>query len=168
MVFPEDDTFLWIAEEGLGAELPGAWGMRKDPEGLVYFYDEETGQSARQHPSDENFRNMYYAHKHGGSEKGAYITKLISRVESRHIADHLRNMTGEEMATMATRFASYDPDETGVITYDSFAAGMRKLGAKTGKEYSDTRIRSMFDAADVTGGGEVDFNEFIIMQHKTA
>ena len=34
MVFPEDDTFLWIAEEGLGAELPGAWGMRKDPEGL--------------------------------------------------------------------------------------------------------------------------------------
>ena len=30
------------------AALPSGWEMRKDPEGLVYFYDEPTGLSSRQ------------------------------------------------------------------------------------------------------------------------
>ena len=34
MVFPEDDTFLWIAEEAYVAPLPPNWSQHYDPQGL--------------------------------------------------------------------------------------------------------------------------------------
>ena len=86
MSFPEDAPFLWIAEQAISAELPGNWCMRRDPELLVYFYDPDTSVASRQHPADEQFRSMYYAHKFarsdssrgGSSDTGAsYLSTLV-------------------------------------------------------------------------------------------
>lgn len=43
-----DQDLLWIAEEALLAPDPPGWVEMLDPKGLLYFYDENTGQSSRQ------------------------------------------------------------------------------------------------------------------------
>ncbi len=45
------------------AELSASWELRRDPEGLTYFYNTEAAVASRQHPSDESYRNRYYEHK---------------------------------------------------------------------------------------------------------
>ena len=113
MSFPEDASYLWIAEQGLAAELPDSWCMRRDPELLVYFFDPTTSSASRQHPSDEHFRGMYYTHKFarvddGGGGGGAsasgtsYLSTLIGRVESRHVIDALKNVRSRASARPPT------------------------------------------------------------------
>ncbi|KAL1519148.1 hypothetical protein AB1Y20_003408 [Prymnesium parvum] len=56
---PERDAELvWIAEEAARAPLPEGWRTQKDPEGHPYYEHEATGETSRQHPCDNDFREM--------------------------------------------------------------------------------------------------------------
>ena len=150
----------------------GPWTIQRDPEGLPYFYDPHTSVASRQHPSDEVYRNMYYAHKYGGAGGtdtdgcGTYLAMLISRVESRHVVDALKNLPRRELSHAAETFSRFDPEQTGVITLERFMDQWRKASKKTGREISQAELRVMFEAVDLTGTGEVDFNEFMLMQQQ--
>ena len=160
MSLTEDAEFLWVAEEGLSAELPPEWSRCKDPEGLIYFHQPATGVSSRQHPSDEHYRALYYSSKFGGAAEGGYLSTLISRISSRHITDSLKSLSRQDIERVADAFGKFDPERTGVITLSDFMVQLRA----TGREYTDARLRAMFEAADLTGTSEVDFNEFVLMQ----
>ena len=116
MHFPEDGRFVWLAEEGWFAPLPSGWEMRKDPEGLVYFYDDLTGLSSRHSPNDDHYRSMYYEHKYAGAEDGPYLMQLLSCVGSRGLTDAIRTLSSKELLRAAKKFAEYDPTRSGVIS----------------------------------------------------
>ena len=116
MHFPEDGRFVWLAEEGWFAPLPSGWEMRKDPEGLVYFYDDLTGLSSRHSPNDDHYRSMYYEHKYAGAEDGPYLMQLLSCVASRGLTDAIRTLSSKELLRAAKKFAEYDPTRSGVIS----------------------------------------------------
>ena len=115
--------------------------MRRDPNLLVYFFDPDTSLASRQHPEDENFRAMYYAHKFaptdveggGSTGGGSYLSTLISRVESRHVIDALKNVPRRELDSAAEAFAKFDPDRVGVITLERFVEQWHRMGAQKKK-----------------------------------
>ena len=55
----EDADLLWIAEEALTAGEPEGWEEQMDPNGNLYYRNQTTGQSSRQHPLDEYYQNLY-------------------------------------------------------------------------------------------------------------
>jgi len=59
MDLQEDKNLLWIAREGIKAPLPHPWKPCKAPNGEVYYFDFETGESIWDHPCDLRFRELY-------------------------------------------------------------------------------------------------------------
>ncbi|CAM9413844.1 unnamed protein product [Ectocarpus sp. 4 AP-2014] len=54
-----DGAYMWIAEEALNAEVPEGWVTGEgegEYEGLVYYYNEATGESTWDHPLDGYYR----------------------------------------------------------------------------------------------------------------
>eukprot|EP01051_Picozoa_sp_SAG22_P020274 SAG22_NODE_4035_length_1414_cov_1.105703_2_plen_178_part_00 len=57
--FPDDDEFLWIAEEALCAPLPAGWSEHSRPDdSAVYYYNMHTHESNWHHPMDEYYRTL--------------------------------------------------------------------------------------------------------------
>mmetsp|Transcript_18843 Transcript_18843/g.30926 ORF Transcript_18843/g.30926 Transcript_18843/m.30926 type:complete len:244 (-) Transcript_18843:381-1112(-) len=54
-----DPQLLWVAEAALSAPCPHPWKEFADDEGFVYYYNEETDVSTREHPLDRQFRALY-------------------------------------------------------------------------------------------------------------
>ena len=50
MELPRDAKYLWIAEEGMAAELPAGWQEFEDAEGRPYFHNAASGETAWTHP----------------------------------------------------------------------------------------------------------------------
>ncbi|CAM9245340.1 unnamed protein product [Ectocarpus sp. 12 AP-2014] len=73
-----DGAYMWIAEEALNAEVPEGWVTGEgegEYEGLVYYYNEATGESTWDHPLDEYYREKFKRKKarraaRGKEEKG--------------------------------------------------------------------------------------------------
>mmetsp|Transcript_31082 Transcript_31082/g.75545 ORF Transcript_31082/g.75545 Transcript_31082/m.75545 type:complete len:1826 (+) Transcript_31082:341-5818(+) len=55
----QDEEFLWIAEQALRAPVPEGWEEMMDPFGEIYFFNETTSQSTRQHPMDGYYQSLY-------------------------------------------------------------------------------------------------------------
>ncbi|KAL1512291.1 hypothetical protein AB1Y20_005553 [Prymnesium parvum] len=53
-----DAPLLWIAEDAARAPLPAGWEVRRDPQGSAYYMNTYTGASNREHPRDEEFRQL--------------------------------------------------------------------------------------------------------------
>ncbi len=71
------------------------------------------------------------------------------------MADALKNLSRREMTISAEAFAKFDHERSGVITLHHFTQQLHKSAARGGKAYTEPRLRSMFEAADLTGTGEV-------------
>ena len=57
---PQADRHLfWVAREGLKAPLPEAWKPCKSPEGEIYYFNFETGESVWDHPNDDFYKKKY-------------------------------------------------------------------------------------------------------------
>ena len=54
-----DSELLWIAEQALRAPVPVGWEEMMDPFGDLYFFNETTSQSTRQHPMDGYYQQLY-------------------------------------------------------------------------------------------------------------
>ena len=56
--FPEDQEFIWLAEESLEAELPEHWQqvVSEEASGSLFFYNSDTDVSQWAHPMDEEYR----------------------------------------------------------------------------------------------------------------
>ena len=59
----KDRELFYIAKEGLKAPLPSNWKPCKAPDGEIYYFNFETGESIWEHPCDEYYRNMYEQEK---------------------------------------------------------------------------------------------------------
>jgi centrosomal protein CEP164 len=56
----ENDTHLfWVAKQGLKAPLPPEWKPCQSPDGELYYFNFENGESVWDHPCDDYYRNMY-------------------------------------------------------------------------------------------------------------
>jgi len=60
---PVDAGLLWIAEQALFAQVPEPWAEALDRRGHLYYYNEVTQQTLREHPLDEYHRQLYYRHR---------------------------------------------------------------------------------------------------------
>jgi len=58
-----DADLLWVAAEGLTAPLPAGWAEHEDETGNLYFYNDETDESTREHPLDKHYRQTYLNEK---------------------------------------------------------------------------------------------------------
>lgn len=57
---PETESdFLWIAKESLLAPVPSGWVLGTASTGVLYYYNETTGDSRWDHPRDEEYRQLY-------------------------------------------------------------------------------------------------------------
>ncbi|KAF4141351.1 Kinesin motor domain [Phytophthora infestans] len=60
-----DAAFMWIARESLVAPLPDGWyHVTATETGQPYYYNEISGESRWDHPSDDHFRQVYREMKH--------------------------------------------------------------------------------------------------------
>lgn len=55
----KDQDLFYIAREGLKAPLPPNWKACKTSDGLIYYFNFETGDSTWDHPLDEYYRAKY-------------------------------------------------------------------------------------------------------------
>jgi hypothetical protein len=58
-----DKHLFWVAREGLKAPLPSEWKACKSPDGEIYYFNFQSGESVWDHPCDEHFRSMYREEK---------------------------------------------------------------------------------------------------------
>ncbi len=74
MELPDDADLLWIALEGLQADLPPQWKPCASPEGEVYYFNFETGESLWDRPDIEIHRKQYFLEKAKQRSGGAADT----------------------------------------------------------------------------------------------
>eukprot|EP00752_Nemacystus_decipiens_P003758 g3461.t2 len=78
MLLPEDERFLWIAEESLLAPLPEDWVQLKDDEtGHPYYYNQATGDSCWEHPRDGFYKEIYRQKKAASDIRLADVSSLM-------------------------------------------------------------------------------------------
>jgi len=63
MELPEDADLLWIALDGLRSELPPEWKPCASPEGEIYYFNFETGESLWDRPDIEIHRKQFLLEK---------------------------------------------------------------------------------------------------------
>lgn len=54
----QEQELMWIARQGVMAPLPKGWKAVQDPQGELYYFNFETGESIWDHPCDEDFKNL--------------------------------------------------------------------------------------------------------------
>ncbi|RHZ12637.1 hypothetical protein DYB37_005006 [Aphanomyces astaci] len=54
-----DQDLLWIARKSLVADIPPGWHQVMTQEGVSYYYNDESGDSRWEHPSDQDYKAMY-------------------------------------------------------------------------------------------------------------
>lgn len=54
-----DSHLLWICEEALAAPLPHGWSEHFDEDDEAYYHCISTGETTREHPLDEHYRQLY-------------------------------------------------------------------------------------------------------------
>ncbi|EQC39136.1 hypothetical protein SDRG_03343 [Saprolegnia diclina VS20] len=54
-----DADFLWIAKESLVAPVPIGWHQVMTSEGAPYYYNDHTGESRWEHPSDRDYISLF-------------------------------------------------------------------------------------------------------------
>ena len=74
MNLAQDMELLWIARKGLRAPLPEGWKPCGSPEGEVYFFNFNTGESVWDRPGDARWRALYVECK-AKKEEGIVITE---------------------------------------------------------------------------------------------
>ncbi|EKX43102.1 hypothetical protein GUITHDRAFT_87868, partial [Guillardia theta CCMP2712] len=55
----EEEGYLWIAQEAADAQLPGGWQELVDEAGNVFYYEQGSGQTSREHPSMRYYKKLY-------------------------------------------------------------------------------------------------------------
>jgi centrosomal protein CEP164 len=56
--FPKEAELMWIARQGVMAPLPRGWKPVQDPQGELYYFNFETGESIWDHPCDQDFKKL--------------------------------------------------------------------------------------------------------------
>jgi len=59
----KERDFFWIARQGLKAPLPEHWKPCKTPQGDIYYFNFNNGDSVWDHPCDEHYRKLYQEEK---------------------------------------------------------------------------------------------------------
>uniref|UniRef100_A0A7S3D1Z0 WW domain-containing protein n=1 Tax=Palpitomonas bilix TaxID=652834 RepID=A0A7S3D1Z0_9EUKA len=91
-----DRDLLWIAEEGLIAELPDGWGEYTDEKGRPYYYNHRTDKSQWEHPLDKEYRELYKRMKNDKSTKGSQNVR--SSLEKSGSHEQASNLAGEDVS----------------------------------------------------------------------
>ena len=55
----EDRALLWIAQQGIDAELPSGWVQYTSKDGSAYFHNRETTETSWTHPADAHYWALY-------------------------------------------------------------------------------------------------------------
>jgi centrosomal protein CEP164 len=58
-----EERLMWIARKALKAPLPEGWRPCASPEGEVYFFNFDSGESVWERPLDQQWRELYMATK---------------------------------------------------------------------------------------------------------
>ncbi|NXN94372.1 CE164 protein, partial [Rhinopomastus cyanomelas] len=54
----KEPELLWLAREGIAAQLPAGWMACQDKDGDIYFFNFTDGQSSWEHPCDDQYRQL--------------------------------------------------------------------------------------------------------------
>jgi len=65
----KDADLLWIARKGLKSPVAPPWKPCRSRSGEVFYFNQETGESCWEHPSDEEHKQLYLREKERKSSK---------------------------------------------------------------------------------------------------
>ncbi|KAG7401454.1 hypothetical protein PHYBOEH_000999 [Phytophthora boehmeriae] len=121
-----DAEFLWIARESLVAPLPDGWyHVTASETGQPYYYNEISGESRWDHPSDDHFRQVFHEQKqkqalHGKShgyrdphpagyyDTGGYQSMAWQDNEQDHQIQYAGQTQGWDRRQADTYYQSYE------------------------------------------------------------
>ena len=87
----EDPDLLWIAEEGLKAPLPSGWIFyQHKTEDKSFFYNQITGTSIEEHPSDADYLKLFQEEKRKKMGKLGQLNQTNLRFKN-HLLSKLLN-----------------------------------------------------------------------------
>ena len=52
----KDKEFMYLAKEGLAAEVEEPWEVMYDDSDNIYYYNHQTGESVQDHPMDDVYK----------------------------------------------------------------------------------------------------------------
>ena len=82
----EDKDLLWIAKEGIKADVPSPWIQLENDEGKAFFYNTETKDSTWVHPLDVYYKRLYNIEKakryNNIIEEKSYRTNLPKNISN--------------------------------------------------------------------------------------
>jgi len=85
---------LWIAKEGVVAQVPAPWKACTENGDDVFYFNFETGDSVWEHPSDEKYRQLVEDHRNkppSTSPSGKFDCGISESVENSAIVESLDN-----------------------------------------------------------------------------
>lgn len=137
-----DRDFLWLAEESLRAPLPAGWEMANDERcGLPYFFNESTGETQWDHPSDEVYRRRFERLKAEASSGRRRDERLhgTHRSSRRNAEDEDEDMHGSR------RRGSLDADVAGKHAWSSLPSSRADVGRTKSQasQATDTKVADL-------------------------
>lgn len=100
----------------------------------------------------------------------SYLQMLIDLSSaSRALDDRLADPKTAEVQAAAQAFAAIDDDRNGMLEFAEFEQLLlaHSMAYTESEALSSTKVKRMFDKADLNGDGLVDFNEFLVMRERS-
>lgn len=94
-----DEKYLWIAKESLIAPVPEGWTQEATHTGAPYYYNHKTGESRWEHPSDEEYTQLFQDEKRKDSEQNGWHSSRSEPGYSQPHTDHWDTTTYDHNAT---------------------------------------------------------------------
>jgi hypothetical protein len=101
MDMEDDASLVWIARDGLKAQVPKPWRPCQSTDGDIFYFNFQTGESSWDHPCDEHYRAMYLRAKAERDTPTRVVTVRGScAVGGMPIVRCVGSLAGDELAVL--------------------------------------------------------------------
>ncbi|KAF0700451.1 Aste57867_9035 [Aphanomyces stellatus] len=135
-----DAEFLWIARESLVAPVPPGWYQVMTKEGAPYYYNDHTGDSRWEHPSDRDYMALFQEVKQKHIA-GEYID--VDRIKQEFQQRQTQAAWGDDTSSSDAAYQITSDDDDGGTDYHNSAMwageGQHPQESEDGGDYVDEK-----------------------------
>jgi centrosomal protein CEP164 len=144
---------MWIARQGVMAPLPKGWKPVQDPNGELYYFNFETGESIWDHPCDEDFKSLVAQERKVLLEKGKDNYRIPD--------EYLRQSSPTKMLSTAKSPASTLKNTGTTKSTSTSVSELFQNGKLSHQQQQENRnnLRKEFEMFDTRELGNVEFEE---------
>jgi hypothetical protein len=144
---------MWIARQGVMAPLPKGWKPVQDPNGELYYFNFETGESIWDHPCDEDFKKLVVQERKVLMEKGKDNYRIPD--------EYLRQSSPTKMLSTTKSPASTLKNTGTTKSTSTSVSELLQNGKLSNQQQHESRfnLRKEFENFDTRELGNVEFEE---------